>query len=186
MTRIVKKLAPKRRRLFNEALAESSSSESDKEAEEEEVDSDKEAESDKEEEESASIKEQFSIGQYVVAVYQGGWYVGQVIDKANEDRALPDKQYLYVSYMERVASNLFKWPSKLDKLNTLIEDVMFACQPPLPSTSTSSSRTISYSLSKDDLLKAVVMFEACFHTFFIFQKSFKGDRFVSFFVCVMV
>lgn len=133
-----------------------------------------------EEEEADKGEDCYPIGQYVAAVYQGQWYLGQVIDKKDEARALQDPLYLYVSYMERVAMNIFKWPVKIDKLNTLKEDVLLACQPPLPSSSTSSSRNITYSISKEDISKVVDLFLKDYnHTYLI-----SSDQIVVVCVCV--
>lgn len=95
---------------------------------------------------------------FVVAVYQGDWYVGQVLDKKGEPEALDDEDYLYCSFMERTKGDLLKWPQKIDKLNMLKEDILFLCQPPAPCSHTSSNRAISMSLSKAELKKAKDMF----------------------------
>lgn len=58
-------------------------------------------------------------GSYLVALYQGDWYLGQILDKSIEPDADPDDKYLYVNYMEKSKSNHFKWPVRLDMLNTL-------------------------------------------------------------------
>jgi hypothetical protein len=108
-------------------------------------------------------------GSYVTAVYQGEWYVGQVLDKKMEKNALPTDDYVYLNFMQRVVkdTDLFKWPDKADKLNTLTEDVLFVCSAPLPSPATSSSRSITYVLSKDDTKKANIMLnKAYYHTIF--------------------
>lgn len=138
----------------------------------------------------------FPIGQYVTAVYQGDWYVGQVVDKKGEIRAIQESNYFFVSYMERVAANVFKWPAKVDKLNTLKEDILHACQPPMPSTTTSSSRNITFSLSKEDHGIATTLFNKAYYQTIFFQSDqlpvppivcvlFKSER-VLMCVCVTV
>jgi hypothetical protein len=103
----------------------------------------------------------YSVGSYVVAVYQGAWYVGQILDKKNEVNALPAEDYVFINFMQRVGKDidLFKWPDRADKLNTLREDVLFACGAPIPSKATSSSRSITYSLSKIEQKKANSMIQ---------------------------
>jgi hypothetical protein len=108
-------------------------------------------------------------GSYVTAVYQGEWYVGQVLDKKTVKNELPTDDYVYLSFMQREVKDidLFKWPDKADKLNTLTEDVLFVCSAPLPSPATSSSRRITYVLSKDDTKKANIMLnKAYYHAIF--------------------
>jgi hypothetical protein len=114
----------------------------------------------------------YPAGSYVVAVYQGAWYVGQVLEKKNEKQALPQEEYLYINFMQRLekSGDLFKWPDKQDKLNTLREDVLFACGAPAPASTTSSSRSISFSLSKAEIKKAYMLLnKAFYHTKLIFN-----------------
>jgi hypothetical protein len=94
----------------------------------------------------------------VVAVYQGQWYVGQTIAKEGEPEAEEGDQYVLVSFMERSTGDLLKWPKRSDILNVLKEDILFSCQPPVPCASTSSSRSLTYSLSKADAKKAKILF----------------------------
>jgi hypothetical protein len=56
---------------------------------------------------------------YVVAVYQGDWYVGEVIAKEGEPEADLRDEYVLVSFMERTKGDLLKWPCRLDLLNVL-------------------------------------------------------------------
>jgi hypothetical protein len=112
----------------------------------------------------------YPVGSYVVAVYQGAWYVGQVLEKTEEKLALPQDEYLYLSFMQRTekSMDLFKWPEKPDKLNTLKEDILFACSAPTPSNATSSSRSITFSLTKAEIKKAYMLLnKAYYHTKFI-------------------
>lgn len=115
-------------------------------------------------------QKEYEVGSYVAAVYQGDWYIGQVLDKKKEEKALLAADYLYLSFMERVVKGKdnFKWPQKPDKLNTLREDVLFSCSAPIPSNLTSTGRSITYSLPVDELKKANMLLEkAYYHTFFI-------------------
>jgi hypothetical protein len=91
----------------------------------------KDKEQDDEEEEAATDNPQdvyeYPTGSYVAAIYQGEWFVGPVLDKTNELKALPADDYIFINLMQRVSKDkdLFKWPDKADKLNTLREDVLF-------------------------------------------------------------
>jgi hypothetical protein len=118
----------------------------------------------------------YPVGSYVVAVYQGAWYIGQVLHKINETQALPQDEYLFLNFMQRLDKNggdLFKWRDKQDKLNTLKEDILFACGAPTPSQATSSSRSITFSLSKAETKKAnMLLYKAYYHTKFIFYILF--------------
>jgi hypothetical protein len=110
----------------------------------------------------------YPAGSYFVAVYQDACYIGQFLGKKNETNALPVEAYIYVSFMQRVVKDIdhFKWPDKVDKLNTLKEDVLFACGAPNPSKVTSSSRSITYSLSKSKQKKAnsmILSYKAYYH-----------------------
>jgi len=107
---------------------------------------------DQEKEKDEEEKEEYIPGSFVVAVYAGQWYVGTVLDK-KEKLALNREDYVYVSFMKRVDSvnDTFRWPDKVDKLNVLKEDLLFKCDAPSPVAGTSSSRKISYTLSKVEI-----------------------------------
>jgi len=87
---------------------------------------------------------------FVAAVYQDKWYIGQVLDKAGEAEAEGDA-YVILNFMEqRRENNCFRWPEKRDVLNTLKDDVLFILsQPPLMSTNTSSTRSTCMLAWKD-------------------------------------
>jgi hypothetical protein len=51
-----------------------------------------------------------------------------------------------------------QWPRRLDLLDVLKVDILFSCQLPNPSPGTSSSRSITYSLYKEELKKAKHLF----------------------------
>lgn len=107
----------------------------------------------------AHAQEDFPVGSYVVAIYQGeDWYVGQVLDKAVEPEADKNDLYFFVNFMEKGKGDVLKWPVKLDMLNMLESDILFMCEPPLPVSSSSSSRSVSFTLNKAELKKAKHMF----------------------------
>jgi hypothetical protein len=95
---------------------------------------------------------QYPPQSYVVAIYQGDWYVGQVMAKEGEPEAEEGDQYILVSSLEKTG-DLLKWPKRSDILN-MLKDILFSCQPPVPCAATSSSRTLTYSLTKSEIKKA--------------------------------
>jgi len=107
----------------------------------------------------------YPAGRYIAAVYQEDWYVGQVLDKEVEPEAAKGEEYLYVNFMERGVGDVLKWPVKLDMLNVLESDVLCNCDAPEPVITSSSSRSSSFRLSKNDL-KTVK------HTFMIYQAYY--------------
>jgi hypothetical protein len=151
--------------------SESDSSEDKESSDQEKAEEDGSEESEREcEREKAKDSEELLPGTYVVAVYQGAWYLGQVLDKKEERLALRQQEYTYVSFMQRVggSGDNFKWPEKPDKLNTLREDVLFVCGAPIPAAATSSSRNISFTLSPAENKKAYMLLnKAYYHTFLI-------------------
>jgi hypothetical protein len=56
---------------------------------------------------------------FVVALYQGEWFMGQVMRKEGEPEADQREDYVLVSFMERTTGDLLKWPRRLDILNVL-------------------------------------------------------------------
>lgn len=56
---------------------------------------------------------------FVVALYQGEWFVGQVLGKEGEPEADLREEYVLVSFMERTTGDLLKWPRRVDILNVL-------------------------------------------------------------------
>jgi len=95
----------------------------------------------------------FSVGNYIVAKYDEGWFLGQILSKEEEPGADPGDQYVYVSYMERVGVQQVKWPARPDLLNTLKSDVYFGCDPPVPSAGSSSSRML-FTMDKKVVIRA--------------------------------
>jgi hypothetical protein len=78
-----------------------------------------------------------------------------VLDKEKEKNALAAEDYVYLSFMQRVVKDrdLFKWPDKADKLNTLREDILFVCAPPSPHMPPAAAG-VTYSLSKTETKKS--------------------------------
>jgi hypothetical protein len=104
---------------------------------------------------------EFQAGSFVAAVYQKDWYIGKVLNKEEEPEAEEGDEYIIVSFMVQTSSdrNNFKWPNKLDILNMLKSDVLFVLsQPPVISSSTSSSRVNSFAIAWADYDKAEEMF----------------------------
>jgi hypothetical protein len=129
--------------------------ESQQNDEEEEGDVDQPADQTSEPDQPA--QDQFLPDSYVVAVYDEDWFVAQVVNKTGEPEADMGDQYVYLNFMERLGDSL-KWPRRLDMLNTLKQDVLFVCEPPTVSSRSSSSRSVTYTLSKATIKKAKEMF----------------------------
>jgi hypothetical protein len=84
--------------------------------------------------------------------------VGQILAKEVEPEAEEGDKFVLVSFMERSSRDLLKWPKRSDILNVLKEDILFSCQLPAPCAATSSSRSLTYCLSKAEAQKAKKMF----------------------------
>lgn len=102
----------------------------------------------------------YSPGSFIVSVYQNDWYVGEVVSKEGEPEAVEGEEYIFVSFMEKTSASgeCWKWPRHRDLLNTLKSDVLFQCQPPAPCPGSSSSRSMTFGLSKSELKKAKTLF----------------------------
>lgn len=95
---------------------------------------------------------------FVVVLYERDWYLAQVLDKDVEPEAESGDGYVFLNFMKKThTGESFQWPSIADRLNVLKEDILFVCDPPVPSAGSSSSRKTTFSLSKGDLKKAKAM-----------------------------
>lgn len=77
-----------------------------------------------------SQQEEFAVGSFVVAMYEGTWYVGQVEGEE------PDQEvegFTLVKYMEKKGENRFYFSQK-DLLRTLNSDILLRIDPPIPVT----------------------------------------------------
>ena len=103
---------------------ESENSSSSSSSDDEEVDNpgqeeeDEGAVSDVDEEEEVP-KERLGSGTIVVAVYEGEWFVAEVINQDN----VP-KDYVRLSYMTMKGLNKFAWPEKKDIFITYKDDIL--------------------------------------------------------------
>lgn len=77
---------------------------------------------------SSSPAEDFPVGAFVVAMYEGTWYVGQVEGEDPDEEA---EGFTLIQYMERKGDNRFVW-SKKDLLKTLNTDILLQTEPPIP------------------------------------------------------
>lgn len=185
---IVKKLGKKRPR---EEEEESSSEEDEEAAEEIEQNQQQEEEHagndlQEKQQQAQAPASAYLPGSYIVAMYQGDWFVGQVMDKNGEPEAEEGEEYLLVNFMERTGGDRLKWPARLDILNTLKDDVLFSCLPPTPCVATSSSRSTTFSLTPAETKKANILYKISkayypIQIFFTFlQNASVGN------VCVVV
>jgi hypothetical protein len=131
-----------------------------------------EHEQEREQDHAVPVPVSYQPGNYVVAIYQDDWYVGQVMEKEGEPDAEAGDEYLLLNFMKKmVPGDRLRWPQQKDVLNTLKEDILFCCQPPMPSASSSSSRSVTFSLSAEETKKAKAMLndrtsKACYPTKF--------------------
>jgi hypothetical protein len=86
----------------------------------------------------------YPSGCFVVSVYQGSWYVGEVRVKEGEAGVEEGDEYLLVSFMTKFHDNSFKWPRRPDLLNVLKADVLFGCAAPNPCASNSLWRSPTF------------------------------------------
>ena len=86
-------------------------SESEEDEAEEDEDEDDDDDEDEEEEEELVVIKDFRVGQFVVAVYDGTWYIGQVEGEEPGDEVAG---FTLIRYMERLGdrSHQFKWPNR--------------------------------------------------------------------------
>jgi hypothetical protein len=137
------------------------------------------------EKQTGEENQQYLPGSYVAVIYEGDWYVGEVIDKNGEPEAEEGESYVFVNFMEHnqqgsKQGERLVWPKKLDMLNVLKEDILFTCQAPTPNPTTSTFRGVTYSLSKAEIIKAKQLFarfQAYYPTkicFFLFYEVKKG------------
>jgi hypothetical protein len=122
--------------------------------------------------------EGFPPGCFVVSVYQGSWYVGEVRAKEGEAGVEEGDKYLLVSFMTKFEDNSFKWPRRPELLNVLKTDVLFGCAAPNPCASNSLRRSPTIELTEGDLEKAKQLFNL-FKAYFptkIFLKRLKKEK----------
>jgi hypothetical protein len=82
---------------------------------------------DKVSEDKRKQQQQYEVGEFVTAVYEGKWLLAQV--DINQDEA--GDTHVNLSYMQRVGENQFKWPKQHDLLLTLKEDILTRCSTPV-------------------------------------------------------
>ncbi len=137
---------------MDEILDQAVASEKDKEQEQE---SDKEQVKEKQQEE-------YLPASYVAVMYEGNWFVGEVIDKGRDPEAEEGDNNVFINFMQHgqqgSQGECLVWPRKVDRLNVLKEDILLACQALLPNPSVSTFRGVTYSLSKAEIEKTKKLF----------------------------
>jgi len=106
---------------------------------------------------------------YVAAVYEDDWHIGQVLDKEVEPEADPDQNYVYLNFMEK--RKQLRWPEKVDMLNVHRDDILCHVRPPTLTVGCSSSRSVSFQLESTDLKKVVSSFNT-YQDYFLFKLTF--------------
>lgn len=80
--------------------------------------------------EQLTVKELIT-GDFVTAVYQNQWFVGQVSAVTEEPRLHATHPYT-VNYMQYIGTNQFRWPATPDPLLTHKDDILTEVKPPVP------------------------------------------------------
>ena len=75
---------------------------------------------------SGHHKDQYQVGQFVTAIYEGRWLVARV----DADQSGASNTHINLNYMETVGDNKFKWPKHPDLLMTLKKDILTVCSTP--------------------------------------------------------
>jgi hypothetical protein len=74
----------------------------------------------------------FTVGTYVVAVYDRQWYLAQVEEELPENEC---EGFTLLKYMERRGHNQFVWGKVHDILKTINRDILLKVDPPIPISS---------------------------------------------------
>jgi hypothetical protein len=148
------------RKVQKNAIESESESEEDEEGEELEED----------DEEELIVVKNISVGQFVVAVYDGMCYIGQAEGEEPEDEV---RGFTLIRYMERLGKNQFRWPTRADRLRTNNMDILLEVDPPIPVV---SDRI--FGLAKDDELKAEALFKVTWSfAILIFKQNMQKLHF---------
>jgi hypothetical protein len=147
------------------------------------MDSDKDKEQEQEpdmEQVKENQQEEYLPGSYVAVMYEGNWFVGEVLDKGGEPEAEEGDNYVFINFMQHgqqgSQGERLVWPRKVDRLNVLKEDILLACQAPLPNPSVSTIRGVTYSLTKAEIEKTKKLFSR-FKAYY--PTSMRNIEFVS-------
>jgi hypothetical protein len=128
------------------------------------VESDSDQDYDEEEEvDRPKPAPEHAVGSFVVAVYDGNWFIAQVEAEEPENEC---EGFTLLKYMERHGNNQFSWGQKIDQLKTINTDILAKVDPPIPI----SSR--HYGLPKDSVKKIETLFRVLWSIFYL--KMLKG------------
>ena len=123
---------------------------------------------------SGHHKDQYQVGQFVTAIYEGRWLVARV----DADQSGASNTHINLNYMETVGDNKFKWPKHPDLLMTLKKDILTVCS--TPTLVGSSTRATYVCLSSDDAAAAEFAFDEVVYLQLVFSKEtdfFYGQLF---------
>jgi hypothetical protein len=95
-----------------------------------------------------SIEESYDAGDFVACVYDGKWYVGEIMNVDKEDKDIE------IKFMEKT-KELFRWPRKEDKIWVPFSNVLCAVSPPTPCGKSQRN----YKISNDDVRKITSEFQ---------------------------
>lgn len=74
---------------------------------------------------SHAIPQQYEVGSFVAAMYEGNWYVGQIMSVDESDKEIE------ISFMEQ-KKNFFQWPRTEDKIWVNSSDIVCQISPLKP------------------------------------------------------
>lgn len=155
-----------------DVVQEDSEIESEEDSEEDEPD-EPEAEEEQEDETLPDLDTPGSsrMGSYVVAVYEGSWFLAEV----SKDQTNVGKDYTRLIYMQIKGTNSFNWDFKTDIVVTLDEDILLEAVEPQPVNSRGH-----LGLNKKDLKlvlsrMVVVYFILFLNLFFRLSTIFKTN-----------
>ncbi len=70
-------------------------------------------------------------GTMVVAVYEGEWFIAEVMEVEDQERGVPGG-YTRLKFMAIKDNNVFAWPNKEDRVITYNEDILLENIHPIP------------------------------------------------------
>jgi hypothetical protein len=101
---------------------------------------------------------EYAVGSYVVAVYDGNWFIAQVEGEEPENEC---EGFTLLKYMDRRGNNQFVWGEAKDQLKTINSDILLRVEPPIPITSR------YWGLPKDIVKKVEKLFRVLWSIIFL-------------------
>jgi hypothetical protein len=125
------------------------------------------------------VTDSYAVGNFVVAVYESLWYIGQVEGEEPEEETAG---FTLIKYMDRKGHNQFVWGVRDDIYKTKNSDILLQVDPPVPVVSDRIWGLPKDTLKKvEDLFKVVVYYtwESRLNVFFQSYQSLKLPHFLA-------